>query len=243
MLPILPGSSKKGVVMYQALILAKETADIERLCSGLACQGIACTIAKDIAVFSEMITNLAANVLLVKLDNSSVAAETESLLKQLHHLKTKKDLPLIALASEKEVSYLDSVQSIDDFVVKPWKLAEVIVRIKRAVTHANRKHDKEVMKHGNLIVDTVKCEVSLNGRVLALTFKEYELLKFLVQNKGKVFTRQALLSKVWGYEYYGGERTVDVHIRRLRTKLDDYAGSYIQTVRNIGYRFNEKAIP
>ncbi len=229
--------------MYQALILAKETAEIERLCSGLAHQGVACTIVKDIAVLSGMITNLAANILLVELDNLPVPIETESLLKQLHHLKTKKGLPLIALTSEKEVSYLDPAQSIDDFVIKPWKLAEVLVRIKRAIAYTNRAHDKEVMKHGNLIVDTVKCEVSLNGRVLALTFKEYELLKVLVQNKGKVFTRQALLSKVWGYECYVGERTVDVHIRRLRTKLGDYSGNYIQTIRNIGYRANEKASP
>ena len=74
-------------------------------------------------------------------------------------------------------------------------------------------------------------------KVVELTFKEYELLKFLASNRGRVYTREALLNKVWGYDYYGGDRTVDVHVRRLRSKIEDSKRTFIETVRNIGYRF------
>ena len=88
------------------------------------------------------------------------------------------------------------------------------------------------------MLNTETYQAAVNGRPLDLTFLEYELLKFLATHPGKVFTRQTLLSRVWGYEYYGGARTVDVHVRRLRAKLDDEA-NLIQTVRSVGYRFGQ----
>jgi len=91
------------------------------------------------------------------------------------------------------------------------------------------------------LINRAKCEVTLAGRVLMLTFMEYELLKFLASNKGRVFTREVLLNKVWGYDYYGGDRTVDVHIRRLRSKIEDLTHTFIETVRNIGYKFRENS--
>jgi DNA-binding response OmpR family regulator len=81
--------------------------------------------------------------------------------------------------------------------------------------------------------------VTVNGALVELTFKEYELLKLLAANRGRVFTREALLDKLWGYDYFGGDRTVDVHIRRLRSKIEDAEHTYIETVRNIGYRFKK----
>ena len=98
---------------------------------------------------------------------------------------------------------------------------------------------EDIIRCGDLVIDSVKCEVSLSGKPIILTFKEYQLLKFLASNKGKVFTREALLNKVWGWDYYGGDRTVDVHIRRLRSKIEDINHSFIETIRNIGYRFTE----
>jgi two-component system alkaline phosphatase synthesis response regulator PhoP len=97
----------------------------------------------------------------------------------------------------------------------------------------------ELIKCGEVTIDPAKCEVAFRGRLVELTFREYELLKFLVGNRGKVFSRDALLDKVWGYDFYGGDRTVDVHIRRLRSKLDE--SDCIETVRNIGYRFRDDA--
>jgi DNA-binding response OmpR family regulator len=87
-----------------------------------------------------------------------------------------------------------------------------------------------------LVIDPDTCEVTVEGRKADLTYKEYELLKLLASNKGHVFTREALLDKIWGYDYYGGDRTVDVHVRRLRSKIEQ-SNTYIETVRNIGYKF------
>ena len=98
---------------------------------------------------------------------------------------------------------------------------------------------KQIIMSGDLAIDTASCEVSLGGRNIELTFREYELLRFLATNKGQVFPREALLNKVWKYDYLGGERTVDVHIRRLRSKIRDIDHNFINTVRNIGYRFRK----
>ena len=97
----------------------------------------------------------------------------------------------------------------------------------------------ELVEHSGLILNLETYQATFNGHALDLTFMEYELLKFLAQNPGKVFTREMLLSRVWGYEYYGGARTVDVHVRRLRAKLGEEHANLIQTVRSVGYRFGQ----
>jgi DNA-binding response OmpR family regulator len=95
------------------------------------------------------------------------------------------------------------------------------------------------VEHSGLVLNLETYQASFNGNALDLTFMEYELLKFLAQNPGKVFSREMLLSRVWGYEYYGGARTVDVHVRRLRAKLGEEHANLIQTVRSVGYRFGQ----
>ena len=129
-------------------------------------------------------------------------------------------------------SYLDH---IDDFLVKPVRLSEIELRIKRLLRRESPDSSEQI-RRGDMVIDLAKCEVSVAGRPILLTFKEYQLLKFLAGNQGRVFSRDALLNKVWGYEYYGGDRTVDVHIKRLRSKIEDGNHSFIETVRNIGYR-------
>ena len=94
------------------------------------------------------------------------------------------------------------------------------------------------MRCGALTIDLSNYRVTVDDDPLVLTFKEYELLRFLAANKDKVFTREALLNRVWGYDFYGGARTVDVHIRRLRSKIEDRTHTFIETVRNVGYRFH-----
>ncbi|MFA5148449.1 MAG: winged helix-turn-helix domain-containing protein, partial [Candidatus Omnitrophota bacterium] len=96
---------------------------------------------------------------------------------------------------------------------------------------------KDTIKAGDLLIDVSRYEVTVNGGKIELTFKEYELLKFLASNKGRVYSRDQLLDKIWGYDYYGGTRTVDVHIRRLRSKIEDRRHTFIETIRNIGYKF------
>ena len=97
-----------------------------------------------------------------------------------------------------------------------------------------------MIRVGDLAIDLSRYEVTQGGRRMELTFKEYELLKFFATNPGKVFSREHLLNAVWGYDYYGGTRTVDVHIRRLRSKIENGPVLFIDTVRNVGYRFRDR---
>ncbi len=114
---------------------------------------------------------------------------------------------------------------------------ELLVRINRLLKkHKPREAPTEYLKAGDIVIDLPRCEVSVAGKVVDLTFTEYELLKFLISRKGHVLTREVLLNKIWGYDYFGGDRTVDVHITRLRSKIEDPSHSFIETVRNIGYR-------
>ena len=153
-------------------------------------------------------------------------------------LKLKRQPPIIALASKETLNSLD-IELVDDFVIRPYDVGELALRIKRLLKRTKSIDTGEVIKCGDLLIDLARCETSVRGRLVVLTFREYELLKFLAKSRGRVFTREALLNKVWGYDYYGGDRTVDVHIRRLRSKIEDPEHTFIETVRNIGYRLRQ----
>ena len=154
-------------------------------------------------------------------------------------VKQEIHLPVIALLSREALHRLDSNLAVDDFVVEPWDAAEILARTKRVLGKTQDAVALEAIECGELTIDLARYEVYVSGRDVELTFKEYELLRFLAGNKGRVFTRETLLNEVWGYDYYGGDRTVDVHIRRLRSKLEDSTHTFIETVRNIGYKFKE----
>ena len=143
--------------------------------------------------------------------------------------------PLLAVVPPELLIHVPARAAVDDFVVASATIAEVIARLNRLIS--SHSDAAETVRRGDLAINTATCEVSLSGRLIELTFKEYTLLKFLAGNPGRVHTREVLLNKVWGYDYYGGDRTVDVHIRRLRSKIEDANHAFIDTVRNIGYRF------
>jgi len=129
----------------------------------------------------------------------------------------------------------------DDFCLTPYHPAEFEARLRHLMwaTDGGLPSGAELVEYGDLMLNLETYQATIAKRPLDLTYMEYELLKFLAQNPGKVFTREILLSRVWGYEYYGGARTVDVHVRRLRAKLgEEYAG-LIATVRSVGYRFGQ----
>jgi DNA-binding response OmpR family regulator len=120
--------------------------------------------------------------------------------------------------------------------------AEIEARLRVALGRLALRHDADdpeahIIRSGEVVVDDATYTAKLGGRVLDLTFKEFELLKYLAQHPGRVFTREQLLQEVWGYDYFGGTRTVDVHVRRLRAKLGVENEALIGTVRNVGYRF------
>lgn len=129
----------------------------------------------------------------------------------------------------------------DDFCLTPFHPAEFETRVRHLMwTNAGVAEARsDLVEYGELLLNLETYQATIAKRPLDLTYMEYELLKFLAQNPGKVFTREILLSRVWGYEYYGGARTVDVHIRRLRAKLGEEYANLIATVRSVGYRFGQ----
>lgn len=123
-----------------------------------------------------------------------------------------------------------------DFIIYPFRGSELEQRIKIALRRVNITNDENILMVGNIVINTREYSVFLNDEKIDCTFKEFELLRYLVENKGIVLSRKELLNKIWGIDYIGGTRTVDVHIRRLRSKLGEEFSSVIETVRNVGYR-------
>ena len=222
--------------MSNILLVTNEMDRVRDLSAGLSRMGFSCTA----CIYADDVIQQDARQLFnaVLIDISSISTHGDSAWKWFRKLKLRRLLPVIALVSSSTL-HLVLEQGFEDFVIKPWNLDELSARIRRAISETTRPDRDMVIKMGDLTIDPVRCEVELAGRLLALTFKEYELLKLLATNEGKVFTRESLLNEIWGYDYYGGDRTVDVHIRRLRSKIEDSAHSFIETVRNIGYKFKE----
>ncbi|WP_033217633.1 response regulator transcription factor [Kitasatospora phosalacinea] len=147
--------------------------------------------------------------------------------------------PLILVVTEGGLAAVTADWGVDDVLLDTAGPAEVEARLRLALGRLNATADDSPMeiRNGDLSVDEATYSAKLKGRVLDLTFKEFELLKYLAQHPGRVFTRAQLLQEVWGYDYFGGTRTVDVHVRRLRAKLGVENEQLIGTVRNVGYRF------
>ncbi|MGH9061106.1 MAG: response regulator transcription factor, partial [Acidimicrobiales bacterium] len=144
--------------------------------------------------------------------------------------------PVLLLVSPAQLAFLELREDLfDDFCLTPPAAKELEVRITHMFWRTGRGTRPELVEYGPLVLNLETYQAAVAGRPLDLTFMEYELLKFLATHPGKVFTRETLLSRVWGYEYYGGARTVDVHVRRLRAKLGEEQANLISTVRSVGY--------
>jgi DNA-binding response OmpR family regulator len=148
----------------------------------------------------------------------------------------REEVRLVAVLCFEQMRTLDGRASLDDFLTEGATGEEIRARLRRLA-----KNDTEATSHEEgLKIDENRYEVRKNGVPVELTFKEFELLRFLADRPGKVFTREILLEQVWGYDYFGGSRTVDVHIRRIRSKIDREDHTYIRTVRGVGYIFEPK---
>ena len=174
----------------------------------------------------------------VMIDARSDLADARATCRMLH--ATGLGVPLIAVVAETGLVALNADWGIDDAILTSAGPAEVEARLRLAVGRLNSAAaiGSGVIRAGELTIDPDTYAAKLKGRPLDLTYKEFELLKFLAQHPGRVFTRDQLLREVWGYDYFGGTRTVDVHVRRLRAKLGPDNETLIGTVRNVGYRFN-----
>jgi DNA-binding response OmpR family regulator len=172
---------------------------------------------------------------LIFLDARRDLANAKSLAKVLH--TTGMSSPLIVVLTEGALAAISADWGATDFILDTAGPSEIDARIRIAIDRSKVVAKSDTIQAAGVVIDEASYSAKVHGRPLDLTFKEFELLRFLAQHPGRVFTREQLLSEVWGYDYFGGTRTVDVHIRRLRAKLGDLE-ALIGTVRNVGYRFN-----
>ena len=187
-----------------------------------------------------LLTAPRADVVLV--DARRELASARSLVRVLRG--TGEQVPVLAVLTEGGLTAVNAEWGLDDVLLDTAGPAEVEARVRLAVGRRGTtargdrsRGDDGVLRRGDLVVDEATYTARLRDRSLELTFKEFELVKFLAQHPGRVFTRAQLLQEVWGYDYYGGTRTVDVHVRRLRAKLGAEHEGLIGTVRNVGYKF------
>ncbi len=175
---------------------------------------------------------------LILLDVMLPGEDGLQILKRLHADTKTADIPVVMITAKG--TEFDRVQGLDfgadDYIVKPFGMAELIARVRARLRRIAPKANRDALSSGRLTLDRRAHEVLVDGQTVALTIKEYDLLKLMMENAGMAFSREQLLDKVWDYGYDGGTRTVDVHIQTLRSKLGD-CGSMIETVRGVGYRF------
>ena len=177
---------------------------------------------------------------LVLIDGRRELAQARDLCRLIR--TTGSNQPVLLIVTEGGLAVVAADWGIDDVILDSAGPAEIDARLRIALGRleaAKDPNDPEahIIRSGEVVVDEATYTAKLGRRTLDLTFKEFELLKYLVQHPGRVFTREQLLQEVWGYDYFGGTRTVDVHVRRLRAKLGPENESLIGTVRNVGYRF------
>ncbi len=155
-------------------------------------------------------------------------------LREVSRIAEEIALPIVIALTADQLALIESTKGISDFILSPVDPLELRLRVQRLT---REEPDGHLVAFKDLELNTLNYQATLATNPIDLTFMEYELLRFLVENPIRVWSREQLLSKVWGYEYYGGARTVDVHIRRLRSKLGEERASWITTVRSVGYRF------
>jgi two-component system alkaline phosphatase synthesis response regulator PhoP len=222
--------------MQHILVVSQDEAYSATLIDLLRDEGYTVYLSVSVETAVEQLHAQKLDVLVVDID--SWKEEGVGVYKHLHQERGTRDLACIIVASVECMKTVEFSLAFDDFIVKGGDPQEVPLRIKQLLWRHSRLDTKNIIKVDNLVIDLRSYEVTINGKRVYLTYKEYELLKFLVLNRGRVFTREVLLDRVWGYDNYAGTRTVDIHIQRLRTKLALKSDSYIQTVRNVGYSFS-----
>lgn len=151
-------------------------------------------------------------------------------------IREDQGIPLLVVVDRTRTGDLVDEPDVDDFILTPLDPEELDVRLTRLGGSTEIPADT-ILRYEDLELDTATYQATVGGEPCDLTYMEYELLRFFVENRGRVWTREQLLQRVWGYDYFGGSRTVDVHVRRLRAKLGEERASWITTVRSVGYRF------
>jgi two-component system alkaline phosphatase synthesis response regulator PhoP len=230
-------SSSEDTPLFKILLISNDIEKGRRIAGELAAQNIVSDPIVSDETMEEVIANKAPDLIILALENPADASHIIKLVRELERERPIFILALIptdAIHKGRDIAFM-----VDDFAIESCKAEEIVLRVKKALKETYTVDDKDMIRSDDLVIDLSRREVALGGKIISLTFTEYELLVFLATNSGRVFTRDALLNKIWGYDYYGGDRTVDVHIRRLRGKIEWGKHSFIETVRGIGYRFKE----
>ena len=219
--------------MYTVCILSPNEAPSPELMQCLEQEDVACIVGPDAQGGPDQSSGGVPDLVLLEMAPADDEA-AQLLVEQGRALR----VPLMAVLSAERLAGFDFSVGADDFIVFPWWSGELTARVRQLLERQHKTTDAPgVIRAGDLVIDPNRYDVYLAGRKVLLTFKEYELLKLLAANPGHVYSRDRLLDQVWGYQYFGGTRTVDVHVRRLRSKIEDATHTFIETVRNVGYRF------
>lgn len=199
----------------------------DNLIDALGLSGVSTKFVDDIGVDNATVRD--ADLLIVEFGNGPLRQ-----LREVARLEETIGVPVVLVVAPEHLTLVESSGVSADFVVTPIDPVALRIRIHRM---ASEEETDELLRFKDLELNPLNYQASLAGKPMDLTYMEYELLRFLVENPVRVWSREQLLSKVWGYEYYGGARTVDVHVRRLRSKLGEERASWITTVRSVGYRW------
>jgi two-component system alkaline phosphatase synthesis response regulator PhoP len=225
--------------LFKTILITKDAEKGRTLAGELGARNIACDYLAPHETVDEEMAAKAPDLVILALENPLAASP---IIEAIRELRRERPIPILALISKDTLNKgTDILFAIDDFVIEPSGLEEIALRVKKLLKETYAVDGKDVIRNNDLAIDLARREATLAGKTLDLTFTEYGLLVFLAANSGRVFSREALLNKIWGYDYYGGDRTVDVHIRRLRAKIEWGQHSFIETVRGVGYRFKKSA--
>jgi two-component system alkaline phosphatase synthesis response regulator PhoP len=228
-----------GVAVFKTILITKDAQKGRTIAAELSARNIVCDHIASHETVDEEIADKAPDLVILALENPLAAS---SIIEAIRELRRERPIPILALIAKDALDKgTDTLFAVDDFVIEPSGLEEIALRVKKLLKETYAVDGKDLIRNNDLVIDLARREAALAGKTLSLTFTEYELLVFLAANSGRVFTREALLNKIWGYDYYGGDRTVDVHIRRLRAKIEWGKHSFIETVRGVGYRFKKSA--
>ena len=229
--------SDRDTVLFKTILITKDAQKGRTIAAELAARNIACDHLAPHETVDEEMAAKAPDLVILALENPFAASP---IIEAIRELRRERPIPVLALISKDALDKSTGILfAVDDFVIEPSGIEEIVLRVRKLLKETYAVDGKDVIRNNDLVIDLARREAILAGKTLSLTFTEYGLLVFLAANSGRVFSREALLNKIWGYDYYGGDRTVDVHIRRLRANIEWGQYSFIETVRGVGYRFKK----
>lgn len=227
-----------GVIMINVALVSADRKFVRELRLQLVGWGYRPWMADPEEPVFEQLQERGADLLL--LDFTSQVVDSTSTVRSLKGNAELKHIPVVAIVDPRDAVNLDFGIGLEDFLVKSDSFEELNTRIRFVLWRLSKVDSKDTIKAGALVMNLASYQAWVRNEQLELTYKEFELLRFLLTHRGRVFSRDALLRHVWGEEYLGGTRTVDVHIRRLRAKIGPQFDELIQTVRNVGYKMIEE---